>query len=654
MKTNHKGGGIKGLLLAHCEKAIAGILFLVAGYLVYGSLSVESLDKKPDELSTQVQQTSTAWEQPRWNNLDEEDKVTAFKVQTGDGTLTKEAYQAPAQLNPFVVPPTIDRTDPELLAAVDLQVEAVTGLMAFVDERIRRKRELEAKKKEEERRAEQLRNRDKEDELGGGDRGGFSQDEDLNKGRRPVSGNTRSRQQGVSLQGDERVDRVSCAVVLAKAPMVDQYNLYRNALENARGYNPSADVPLYLGYYVERAEVRGSELSDWEPVSVTGERGPDSNVVTDLRITKMIADWIGGQAPLIDGRYEHPVLTMPLPPLVGQLWDEGVVHSDAPLQSETDALAAAETNVEEETPAAEGEGGLFGRAAQPGMRGGRGGRSTGRGMRGGGEFGGGEYGGGGGEYGGGGGEYGGGGGGGMASRRGGGSEFQFDPEIPFQMVRFFDFSVAPGRQYRYRIRLVLGDVNRRVGLPKSYLAKEVSERIAGKKSPIRLAEWSEPSPIVSVPMAGDVFIVDAKVPSKDQTNAEPTVELLVQSYDLDEEQRAIKAGTIQSFPAGSVMNMTEDVEVLSADQRWLVEVDSFRFSTGITLCDVIGGEVLTRDEVEPIKVLFMDPSGQLFVRNQLEDMPVIEQHRQIYEESDENRGGRGGDGFFGGAGGGEY
>ena len=616
MKSNQMSGGIKGLLFAHCEKIVAFLLLALAGYLVYSSLGIKGINQTHSELSSAVSQTSSAFEQSRWLSIDEEYKQLSYAVQTGDGQINGAAYMADGSLNPNVVPPTVDRTDPELLPAMSLQVSSVTGLMAFADEEVRRERELEERRREEALEAERSREAESDrderrgrDKRGNNNRFGGRDDEEDMKGRREVPNDVNRREEGVDLQGDERIDRVSCAVVLAKVPVLEQYKIYMDTLEDAQGFNPSADIPEYRGFFIERSEVIAGQEPDWQPVTVS-RSGRSKNVVTDIKIQNLITDWVAGQEPIMDNRFEHPALTMPLPPLVGQPWQANqVVHDDIPLMAETEALQdAMDDDMDPEL--IEDPDSPFGRSEAGGAME-RGPRMNPRMMRREGM------------------------GGPMRRSQGGnrGGDKSFDEEISHYMVRFFDFTVIPGRRYQYRLQMVLTDVNKRNGLRRSYLAKDVAERIsAGGGSDIVRAEWSQPSPVVSVPLAGDVFVAEATIPKADKPNSEPSVNLLVNTFDLDEDRRAMRAETIDKFYLGSVMNFKKDIETLSSDQQWLIERDTFPFRTGITLCDVSGGDQISRDEKAPVKVLFMDSTGSLFVRNQAEDKDKVERYKSIYEE----------------------
>ncbi|MEN0109992.1 MAG: hypothetical protein AAF805_04650, partial [Planctomycetota bacterium] len=431
----------------------------------------------------------------------------------------------------------------------------------------------------------------------------------------------------------------------------------------ARGYSDARDIPQYLGLQAQRAEVRGDGELEWEPVVFGKSRsGRPSTSLSQRSLDRLTEDWLGWPRPLVDSRFEHPVLTMPLPPLVGQDWQANdVVHSDASLEGDAQAEAVANTEQPAGPAAEEGEEsefaaidpirgrggeGEFGRGGPPRRSGfgrtgpGRGPGLGGPGPGGFGRFAGGE-------------EMGERGMPGGARRRGAASPNTIDPAVPFRMVRFFDFSVAPGRRYRYRVRLVLQDVNQAAN--RTDVAPEVFARLE-KKNPRDITlktQWSEPSRVLSIPMAGDVFVSKAKLPSARQLNAEGSVELLVQSFSLDEERRAIKAAKEESFSRGAVMNMTEDVEVVTGDRRGIKKLSKFEFRTGLTLVDFRGGEELPGDLTAPVAVLLMDSTGKLFVRDELDDAEAIERHKAIFDPKAAG-GGRGGGFPGGGRGGGGF
>src|SRR6185312_4963931 len=109
------------------------------------------------------------------------------------------------------------------------------------------------------------------------------------------------------------------------------------------------------------------------------------------------------------------------------------------------------------------------------------------------------------------------------------------------LFRFFDFTVEPGKKYKYRVRLVLSDANYNV--PDNMLAASVLDRHrqesqaakakGSSRQDIRMIEkWSDPTPTVGIPLSGDVKLVDVKIPSGDKVNDEPSAQLLVSSFDV--------------------------------------------------------------------------------------------------------------------------
>jgi hypothetical protein len=479
--------------------------------------------------------------------------------------------------------------------------------------------------------------------------GGPEDDPTMGGKRRPVGQQLMTREAGVVPQGDELLKALSCAVVLATAPSVKQFEVYEGALEKAAGYNPARDVPQYLGYFVERSEVIDDKQGPWVKVPVTDGQGlPNMRFpfVKPSYLEKITRDWASSQEDPMDMRYSDYALTTPLPPLVGAGWGNEIVHSLVPLQADSDAEAELKAKEDEEKLEDADDGGegfdVDNGVGGPGMGGMAGAEGRRGGMRGMGPEMGGMRGGGmpgmGGMRGGMPGMGGGNRGGGGMGRSSGPSEFDID--IPVKMVRFFDFTVQPGRQYRYRVRLVLADVNQAPGVERRYLAREVAERIDAQKEPrpIRLAPWSDPSPVISIPMAGSVSIVDAKPPKKGST-AEGLVNVLVQSYALDAEGRAQQAGIKKPVRRGGVMNMVEDAEVITPDRQFIEKVPDFQFQTGITLADFRGGEEVARGLKRPVQALYMDAGGRLFVRHELDDAQTVEDYEATFEAEEGAEGG---------------
>src|SRR5687767_8236234 len=134
MKANLKGlGGIKGLLLLHGEKVAIAVVGLLVLWFIYSSISLPRLDdtRQADKLREEIQLTNNAVTEAKWPDRTdanaEEVRIAGNVAKTGGEFLVPaEAYvTSKGGLNPPVVTPTVPRTDPVLLNAVE--VRAVGG-----------------------------------------------------------------------------------------------------------------------------------------------------------------------------------------------------------------------------------------------------------------------------------------------------------------------------------------------------------------------------------------------------------------------------------------------------------------------------------------------------------------------------------------------
>jgi hypothetical protein len=513
---------------------------------------------------------------------------------------------------------------------------------------------------------------------------------------------------GVPLQGGERVERAYWACVVAKVPIREQLKLYQDAFEKARGGDPTRDFPSYEGFFIERAEVLPGKELDWKPVPLyDGQRKgqasiasnkpltsePDKHVIAKPAFDKLAEAatnfWAGGiSQDVIDARFAEYPLTLPLPPLVGRQWGSEATHPDIPLAIDTPPLEPETDLTEQLTPEqkAAQEKATSGFGSRAGTQGTTpGGPGAIYGARPGGEFSrpggpmmqrsfGGERGPGGMGPGGmagrfmpRGGEFGPGGPGGEGSFRGGGAgqmagqHTTLPKSVDFYLLRFFDFSVEPGKRYRYRVKLVLSDPN--YNLPQGVIAQEVQERQAKEAAAARAAKtekpffrivdkWSDPSPIVGIPMAGNVRLASVRVPAAEKVNDEPTATMLVEAFDVDATGSPIQTAVERELRRGFVANMVQDAEYL-VDPTMIDTFPSFKFMTGMTLLDVDGGSKIPqgKDYTVPARALIMGPAGELYIRSELNDKTDIQNHRILFAKPDKRAGAGGPEGFPGGPGG---
>lgn len=674
MKAKLKGAnGFVRFLLQHGEKLGMAAVLSVAALLIWSSLGRPAIEtsKQPPELQTKANQAKAHVEQMSWDGFPPEDKTdwSTFKARSGEVAIkpvSPDQYPPNAHWNPLVLEPVMQRLDPVLVTVSDLEVTSGAGLWMEGDpEVIRRKMiELAQAAARAQREADEEARRmaeEAEDERGGrggrrgpggrgeggfgGEGGGYGGMGDMSGVKTKDGALVVPPTGGAQMQGIEDIREKAWVTVLAKIPIKQQFQMYADALATARAFNPSVDQPVYMGYLVERAEVTDAGTGKYVQLPAVHESA----------LTKKMATWPIQTPDAINPKYNHPLLTHPLPPMVMRTWGEEVTHSDLPIPTPEDLMA--EQMEATETPLPEEEqdpSDPFGRAAaarrnQAGNMGGPemgmprgdmnyGGRPAMRGMGRGmmpGMMGGME------------------GGRGMSMGGGMGSDGTIDlPDYSWDgltkqlLFRFFDDTVQPGHRYRYRVRLVLVDVNAQQ--PEQYLDPEVSIRISkekeatakdnkpGKARGYRMTDWSEPSPVAVVPQPGLVYIAQ----TKDVFSAEPEARMIVKSVDS---VHAAEIGLQSWFPRGSVLNLSQRAQIIwsslyKVDPAKPVDSPVFNFLTGLTLVDFDGGDQLTqknRTLTAPSRVLVMDSSGRLSFQNELDAGTTILEYDYMMKQSEE-------------------
>lgn len=652
MKPNVKSAGaLKSFFLTHGEKLGMAVIAGLAGWVLYSSLSPQGESRQPTELGTRVSNSRSTIENFSVDQaLEAEGPEEGIKQADSWQPIPLKPVEADQLASgkdpwyPSIRPKVQLREDPVLLAPTQPEGHGGTALMATLDDATAEARLREQARQEADRalnqRRQQERDQNQDNRRGRGGRGGddFAAGGGMQEGQRPVNVARPMQAIGVQISDTERVDLVSYAVVTALVPVEEQVKMYEDSFAEARGYDSVRDMPQWVGYEIERMEVGAGE-DNWRPVGVRDSvKGNIYPIVFSATINRMTMNWVDGMEPLMDQNYAHPELTMPLLPLVGKNFGREAVHSQVPLQRETDAAMAER---DQNNPVEEGGNNPLdmlgapdvGAAGQGGRgRGGRGAPGQGGRSRGRGEFFGdaGEF-----------GEFGDRGGGGRGGRGGGGRGAvqmggEFNYSAPYAMLRFFDLDVTAGKRYRYRVKLILKDPNHRSMVSGSDLSKEVRARVDSAKDEFVRTDWSEPTPVISIPAAGDVLVDNVKPASTRSPNDEPTASLLVRSFDVDENNRGRQAEKIMSFQRGSVLNKSfgeDEIELLVPGGRFL-EKSSFNFKTNVTVVDIDGGEKLNRELTRPGRVLLMDSTGRLMVADELDGLDEVELHKEIFAEED--------------------
>jgi hypothetical protein len=398
---------------------------------------------------------------------------------------------------------------------------------------------------------------------------------------------------GAEVGEDEVSEGRRWIMVNALLPWRDQIDAYTEKFRNAAGFDQKSDLPVYLGYEVERADVTGGTEPVWKP---HGEK------MSNRSLEYYMIRWATAKRTEIVAKVNRePIFTWPLPPRVLELWGARDKHSKLPLEAtakEKDALVRSP--MAEPDPILGMEDNLENRAAE---------RTA---------------------------------------------KTDAVSPIDFKMLRYFDFDVEPGRAYQYRFRLALRDPNyvrvgsdsnraiqrvelklldervvNRLNAKRSELEKQgLSPEIAEAYMPLIYTEWSDASPAVKVPPDLYILALKAELPPEGRYNVEPWVNLMVTKYD---KILGIEVGGETKLQRGSLANFTADgVRAINVDHSTL-ETRQVPFNTNNMVVDLRGGETLEGSGITvPTEILLFDfdRGGKLVVADEVDDAESVHEYRQ--------------------------
>ena len=635
MKPSLDVNSMKEFCIQHVEKFVFGgvvLLLLLFAVRAVGTIGGLGPDFSPEELSDQAKAATN-----HWSGTDPRAYLAAKGIEVHPyGTVDAPKILEPIPPEPFVhtvvwnapiSPPRRKREEPALMAIKDLRASAGHGAM------------------------------------------------------QATSSGSMGRDAAVSVNSTRNAQGRRWVVVTGLIDIQAQMEAYKTQFEDAVVRNWQRDVPMYLGYRIERAEVTGDEDPEqlarlWKPIK--------------LLEAFQAAGYSAGGRELVDRRYFPPQpqgaiypMVFPLPPLIkGDLGPEVAHYPEIPLavdmpESERGSLygqqpgSAAEPGEAGELQGAPGteapgksEVDEF--AGPMAMRRGAGGEFGGSGMPG---TGGGMYGSGmpgmpGGPSGGMGGSYPdydasmgaegsgmpGGYGYGMDGRTGAGMRAQ--KPVEYQLFRFFDFDVEPGNRYRYRVKAVLKNPNYK--LPEQYVLKEE----LGAKYSIEPDGWSESSDTATVPY--DSRLVAGPVKAPPTILYEPSAQVVTVTLRMEDgfeasQDYTVYRGHLANFeaaiaeetrrgPMGMGPGYTGAEEAGEESSMGYMppgmggaeppprrrakanedeeEEEKIEHATNMLVLDIDGGDRLhgtDRSLTEPGSLLLMGPDGSLIVRNELDD-----------------------------------
>lgn len=430
---------------------------------------------------------------------------------------------------------------------------------------------------------------------------------------------------GVRVGRDTKLVVKYWAMVTGLIPIREQKAEYFKAFETAVNFDPTQDIPHYLGYQVERAEVTSGDLDnlDWKQISAD---------------KKFMELWGADYGEPVAADNVTPMFAQPLAPRVGSAWEDYVGHPKIPM----------EVAMRDGMP---GPGGMQGPGGMPGpggMRGPGGAHSFRGGPRGGHSFPG-EAGGEGFEE--------------PVEEEGEGT-VTFDRAAPrrervvqeedpaerrkrqeivgsagqksirgvdYLLFRFCDFSVEPGKQYVYRVRLGLRNPNR--GLPPKYLKRPELAKAAASITP-----WSDRSPIATIPY-GDKMLAGKVIPPTTSIGEPKALFRIIQvNEELGTEvplEKEVSRGTLANFQKADFRykNYAEGI----------VSEGTADFITNALVLDMRGGQPIfgrrEKDITQPGEVLVFTRTGDLIALNEFDDEETWKLHApRDKEEADPSYG----------------
>ncbi len=226
---------------------------------------------------------------------------------------------------------------------------------------------------------------------------------------------------------------------------------------------------------------------------------------------------------------------------------------------------------------------------------------------------------------------------------------QEEQEPDHLLFRFFDYSVEAGKSYRYRVRLLLANPN--YGIDEKFLA----DPELAKRRWIEKDRWSEPTPVITIPR--DAHVLAGGVHTRLRDTDEPSGTVAIVKWleetgrDVHKDFRVVR-GQQLDYPGTVVHDRSLVRNDEAGDERRPVgggllgpavrdvateEPAKVDFVTGMLALDLVGGNRLPgrdRSLTEPGRILVMGPDGVLHVLSEARDQREYER-RTVREEPPE-------------------
>ncbi len=684
------------LLFRHFEKAIFGVLVLLAVFLVYSGIQMPDFLKEaqPDRLEQGANQVRASIDEDHWSQINEaEPRTPKFDVvaRTNQSIrpVSPQLYRLSHPWEGKSIDISTKREDPELFAPFDLRVSGVLAslaiksadeeypLMALENADPIEKKEPEPPKQERGRRRG-MGMGSEEMMMGSGEMGmGYeetmmgSEEMMMGSGGAGMGGgmgtgrkiDAKKYDQGFRPSGaTKNLEPVMGHFIagVALMPHKEIFKAYKQALQQADGFDARRDIPTYLGLQLYRADVTDKSVD--ELVEADWILRGSSKFYQRLLLER----WAGMAKEIVAGKYRDPELTTAIPPVLLKHYASFASHPKIPLGDE-DPRAKQRLGTQPSVPTGpilpDADGETFENLGRAGRRGGMGGgmMAGGYGMEGGmmdggygmesGMMGGGMMGGsmmGGGML-----------GGGMMRM----ASVADQPD--HKLIRFYDFrdfsgadasAPQPGRRYVYRLRVGLEDPNFpqfEASQPRSStLSAEVFRRVENeqgrakrdkRRNFVRWTEFSDPSDPISLPSTAMAFagpVVPAatrkgKVEGRDveYVHKPATGRMVVAEWDLNDLQ--VPLPVLMDVSRGTILAKKADIEIPDPLSHVVKKLPDAEVNTEAVVLDISGGNSLAISEDEsqtvPSMMLLFDVEGGLRVVDEV----TSQQGYRMYSFADE-------------------
>jgi len=611
-------GGIKHFFVMNVEKMVLGaavvmvVVFLVMGL---GEKPIDE-DRRPAALESVIGRAENNMSKSTWLKVVEERFPEPYNFHK-----RAEEDSIPIQLAGYPIPlpwrqiykKRLDpRKDPTLFAVTDLEVRTGVAAIALKDE---------------------------SGDLDTFGPGGRSRPGDEDEDSPDLTEEQlEAYRVGFLPTGGAKAAGAYFASVLGLAPVQRQRQEYNDRFLNHIGHDDQnsldvlRDQPNYIYFYLERQEVLADgTASEWTKVSSFKKASEDGKL------------WLASTDEVAMEEYLDPKLSSTIPPIMLEDPEKWGRHSKIPRREEQESGQETTKEPDEKDPD-ERTGDVPGGGpdlpgADPGADG-AGGEKTGHEKTG--------------------------------DKGDGATDSSAELMVEYKLFRVFDFTVEPGKVYRYRVQLLLEDPNdpqpaEGEGTKRAPEVSELDQTVIDRLKERRKQEkeknqriywretpWSEPSEPVQLPptrtvLAGTVVAEKcedlpdsrAKLHYANNPLKDCRARVLALVWDPDEAVwvpavREKKGDKKNEVFRGSVVDFTENVWIVDPVTLSPRLLEEYPVQTGSVVLDLRGGELLPRADKKrskltaPGEILLLDGDGNLVVQDELDDADTF---RKYYYES---------------------